>query len=167
MDEREKIEGWRKVCMAARQKHVGYLQQLRPSEYRTPVQPDGFLYCVQTHDQWETVPFTVATDDQLNEEVDARAYQNHAWEIGCSRLGLSAEREGRKVERRPAVMTLVIGIGEWETCRFKIIQCVKVELARVEAYEPRSYVSVAYASGKWSLDVECGFDWPRLMWSLT
>lgn len=166
MSDSEKEEGWRKVCVASRQKHARYLETLRPIEHRSILQPDGVMYCVVTADQWEEMPYTLEQREQLRQNVMVDAADRHAWGIGVTVLGVSPEQRAGTVELRPSLMTFVSGLGVYETCHFKIVQRVELEPGQVVAYGPLTCVSMESRDGAWMPDVDGDQSWPRVIWKL-
>lgn len=166
MSDNEKEEGWRKVCVAARQKHARYLETLRPIEHRSILQPDGVMYCVVTADQWEERPYTLEQRERLNRDIIMDAKKRNAWATGLTVLGVSPEQRGGKVEFRPSLMTYVTGLGGYESYQLQIVQRVELEPGQVVAYGPLTCVSMESRDGAWLSDVDGDQSWPCVIWKL-
>ncbi len=167
VDSRAVREGWHEVMAAAQRHHLTRLKEVRPVQERSIMQPDGYVYCVVTPDQWEAVPYTLESRAQVMLEVTRRARDTSAWAIGIVVQGVSPEQQDGTVMLRPALLTTMMGLGIWEHWRFEIVQCIDLEPHRVLAYGAVSRVSSQGGNGSWDADSIEGVDgggWPRPVW---
>lgn len=157
---------WEEMCQGARIRHLEALMALRPIEARSILVPDGYLYCIRSADLWEAEPYTLETRLSVTEMVIQRARRIGASGVGMVVQGVTPEQEPEGLFLRPALLTTVMGLNEWDQWRFEISQRVHLAPDQVTAFGPVVRLASFGHAGEWMPDVSSMFirDWPEVVW---
>ncbi len=154
---------WAVVVDRATEEHRRFLSKLRPIEHRSLMQPDGYVYCVRTTDEWETYPFTLESRVTVMQQTVSRARVTKGVAVVLVVLGVAPEQREGKLVMRPAILTTVMGVGRFEQWRYELVQQVEWTSHQVKAYGPLMRQTSLTEIGEWRPD-ECPDAWPRVVW---